>query len=90
MEQMSETKLELVSQKVDTMETQNNKDHAAILKELDNLSEKMDEVAKNFPTRFEYENNRSRITAVENILKGVGMTGLIAILGALLKLIIIQ
>ena len=85
--------MEVLEERITNMDKQNIVDHTAIMRKLDMLCDKFDDLPNAFPTRKEYEVkykvNSDRITAVENILKGVGMTVILAILGSLLKLVII-
>ena len=85
--------MEVLEERITNMDKQNIVDHTAIMKKLDTLCNKFDDLPDAFPTRKEYEVrckvNSDRLTAVENILKGVGMTAILAILGSLLKLVII-
>ena len=88
MERTTETKLGILEERLKNMNAQNSADHLEIIGKLDKLCNKFDDLPNKFPTRVEYNTVSERVKTVENILKGVGMTCGLAILGALLKLII--
>jgi hypothetical protein len=83
------TPLEVLEERLKNMDKQNSVDHTVIIEKLDKLYGKFDNLPDQFATRIEYDNVKEKITAIENILKGVGMTCLLAILGSLLKMIIL-
>jgi len=79
----------LLEQKMNNMLETNEKEHKQILDKLDRVCARLDNLPSQFPTRTEYTYAENRITALENALKGAGTVVGIAVLGALLKLIIL-
>lgn len=87
------TTIEVLEERMERIEKQNTKEHAEIMAKLDRIFVRFDTLPEKFPTRVEYDSTAemfdNRIKTVEGVLKGgAGAIGL-AILGALLKLILI-
>lgn len=87
---------EVLDQKINNMLENNEKEHKQIMKgmsdiraDLKSLVKQIADLDETFPTRHEYNYVEKRISTVEGIIKGVGMAIGLAVLGALLKLVIL-
>ena len=80
--------IDVLNERMNNLINENKKEHGQIMKKLDSITNKLDTLDEDFPTRVEFDSAGDRIKNIENVLKGAGGMVMVAILGALLKLVI--
>ena len=80
--------IDVLNERMNNLINENKKEHAQIMKKLDAITNKLDTLDEDFPTRVEFNSAGDRIKNIESTLKGAGGTVLLVILGSLLKLVI--
>jgi multidrug efflux pump subunit AcrB len=80
---------QLLEQQFKSMLESNEKEHRQILDALKEVRTTLANLKDDFPTREEYLSAENRITNIEGILKGVGMTIFLAVMGGILKLVLL-
>ena len=80
--------IDVLNERMNNLISENKKEHGQIMKKLDSITNKLDTLDEDFPTRVEFNSAGDRIKNLENILKGAGGMTMVAVLGALLKLVI--
>ena len=80
--------IDVLNERMNNLISENKKEHGQIMKKLDFITNKLDTLDEDFPTRVEFNSAGDRIKNLENILKGAGGMTMVAVLGALLRLII--
>ena len=80
--------IDVLNERMNNLISENKKEHGQIMKKLDSITNKLDTLDEDFPTRVEFDSAGDRIKNLENILKGAGGMTMVAVLGALLKLVV--
>jgi len=80
--------IDVLNERMNNLISENKKEHGQIMKKLDSITNKLDTLDEDFPTRVEFDSAGDRIKNIENVLKGAGGMVMVAILGSLLKLVI--
>ena len=80
--------IDVLNERMNNLISENKKEHGQIMKKLDSITNKLDTLDEDFPTRVEFNSAGDRIKNLENILKGAGGMVMVAILGSLLKLVV--
>ena len=80
--------IDVLNERMNNLISENKKEHGQIMKKLDSITNKLDTLDEDFPTRVEFNSAGDRIKNLENVLKGAGGMVMVAILGSLLKLVI--
>ena len=80
--------IDVLNERMNNLINENKKEHGQMLAKLDAITNKLDTLDEDFPTRVEFNSAGDRIKNIENVLKGAGGMVMVAILGSLLKLVI--
>ena len=80
--------IDVLNERMNNLISENKKEHGQIMKKLDSITNKLDTLDEDFPTRVEFNSAGDRIKNIENVLKGAGGMVMVAILGSLLKLVV--
>lgn len=86
MKQTNETRIEVLDTRMEAMKVQNERDHKEIMDKIEKLCVKLD---TRYVTRTEHEHLEQRVKALANGAMGAISVILLAVLGALIKLVII-
>ena len=80
---------QVLEERIKNMLEDNKKEHAIIMRKLDEVCEQIEALPTRFATRIEYDHVNNRVSSIESIIKWVGVMVVGAVIGAILKLVLL-